>query len=138
MKKKLIVKIMGVLVVLGILLLAFIQGDVSHAKTIKNESEYYSDFEIDSAIFASKLYFAFNFKDCKLIEISYAGDESIDAAKEWAKDSHASKAIILVSSFQSGSDWQSTGMEPNKLYQDWQWIMVKRFGILWFTKTNGY
>ena len=138
MKKKLIVKIMGVLVVSGILLSALVQGDIINAKTIKSESEYYSGFEIDSAIIAAKLYFTFNFKDCKLVEIGYAGDESIDAAREWAEDSHASKAIILVSSFQSGSDWQSTGLEPNKLYQDWQWILVKRLGFFWFHKTHGY
>ena len=133
MRKK--IKIAVSVVVLVFLLL--VSGVIPTGK-VKTHSEYYSDREINAAIFAARLYFALEFRDCKLIEIDYAGDESIDAAKEWAKDANASEAIILVSSFRSGSDWQSTGLEPDKIYQDWQWIMVKRLGFLWMHKTHGY
>ena len=138
MKKDLIRKIMGIAIVIIVLVPAFLKGNAWRAKTIKCESEYYSDYEINAAIFAAKLCFAMECSDCELIEIGYAGDESLDAAREWAKDANASKAIILVSSFRSGSDWQSTGLEPDKIYQDWQWIMVKRLGFLWMHKTHGY
>ena len=116
----------------------FTNDRTRNAKTIKTESDVYSDFEINNAIFSAKLYFALNFDNCKLIDIGYAGDESIPAAEVWAEDSHAEKAIILISSFETddkGGDWS---FMPNKVYKDWQWIMVRRLGFLWFHKTHGY
>ncbi|MDO4198549.1 MAG: hypothetical protein Q4D13_06150 [Erysipelotrichaceae bacterium] len=106
--------------------------------TISKDSEEYSDFEINSAIVSAKLYFFMNFRDCELLTIGYVGDESIEAARAWAKDSNAGKAIILNMSFKSGSNWQETGLDPDKVYEKWQLIMIKRLGIFWFVKTNGY
>ena len=122
----------------AVLVFLLLLSGIIPVSKIKTHSGHYSDREINAAIFAARLYFALEFRDCKLIEIDYAGDESLDAAREWAKDADASEAIILISSFRSGSDWQSTGLEPDKIYQDWRWIMVKRLGFLWMHKTHGY
>ena len=114
------------------LFVVFVGTDKSirNAKTIKTDSEIYSDFEINSAILSAKLYFVFNFKDCELLEITYAGDKAnIDNDKN---------TIILTSSFKSGSDWQSTGLESDYTYTNWKFIMVRRLGFLWLHKDHGY
>ena len=131
--------IIAVAAVLSLFMLWFFTNDrTTNAKTIKTESDVYSDFEINNAIFSAKLYFALNFDNCKLIEIGYAGDESIPAAEAWAEDSHAEKAIILISSFETDDKGGNGSFMPNKVYKDWQWIMVRRLGFLWFHKTHGY
>lgn len=131
--------IIAVAVVLSLFMLWFFTNDrTRNAKTIKTESDVYSDFEINNAIFSAKLYFALNFDNCKLIDIGYAGDESIPAAEAWAEDSHAEKAIILISSFETDDKGGGGSFMPNKVYKDWQWIMVRRLGFLWFHKTHGY
>lgn len=136
MKKKTIISVV-IVISLGFFLY-YTNDRIKDAKTIHTESEVYSDFEINSAIFSAKIYFAFNFKNCKLIDIGYAGDESFPAAKEWAKDSHAEKAIVLTSSFETDDKGGDGSLEENKIYQNWQWVMIKRLGFFWVHKTHGY
>ncbi len=124
--------------ILFLLFFVFLDGgDILHSENIRKDSEYYSELEINTAILSAKQYFLLHFKGCELIEIGYAGDESVEAAKEWAKDSKASKAIILTSSFRSGNG-RDDGLEPDKVYEGWQWIMVRRFGLFWIHRTHGY
>lgn len=132
-------KIKTIIVVMCCLLLGtlFISFK-DRATVIDNKSKEYSKFEIDSAILSARLHFALTFKDCDLLTIGYAGDQSIDEAKEWAKEKYAWRVIILNSSFKSGSNWQDTGLEPDKVYENWEFIMVKRFGFLWLVETNGF
>lgn len=129
------IKIAVSVVVLVFLLLAV--GVIPTGK-VKTHSNYYSDREINSAIFMAKLYFTLNFKGCDLIDIDYAGDESIPAAKEWAEDSSAKKAIILTSSFKTDSNRGDGSFSPNKTYKDWQWIMISHLGLIYHHKTHGY
>ncbi|MBR0418196.1 MAG: hypothetical protein IJI66_03405 [Erysipelotrichaceae bacterium] len=137
MKKK--EKIIAIVLVIFLFLFwYFTNSRTKDAKTINTDSEVYSDFEINNAIFSAKLYFALNFKNCRLIDIGYAGDESVVAAQEWAKDFHAGKVIILTSSFETDDKRGDGSLMPDKVYEGWQWIMVKRFGFLWLHKTHGY
>ena len=80
-------------------------------------------------IFAAKVSLTLKYKDCMLIEIGYAGDESTGATKQYAEDSHTGKAIRPVSIFQTGSDRQNTGMEPNKHYQIRLFVVMRQFGF---------
>ena len=121
-----------------ILVFLLLMSGVIPTSKIKTHSDYYSDREINSAIFMAKLYFALNFKGCDLIDIDYTGDESIPAAKEWAKDSSAKKAIILTSSFKVDSNGGDGSLEPGKTYKDWQWIMISNLGLIYHHKTHGY
>ena len=133
MRKK--IKIAVSVVVLVFLLL--VSGVIPTGK-VKTHSEYYSDREINSAIFMAKMYFTLNFKGCDLIDIDYAGDESIPAAEAWADDSHARKAIILTSSFKTDSNRGDGSFSPNKTYKGWQWIMISHLGLLYHYKDHGY
>ena len=109
-------------VVAVVLILLFLASGIIPTGKVKTHSDYYSDREINSAVFMAKLYFALNFKGCDLIDIDYAGDESIPAAKEWAEDASAKKAIILTSSFNVDSSGGDGSLKPNKTYKGWQWI----------------
>ena len=122
---------------LFLVLLLFTSGVIPTGK-IKTHSDYYSDREINSAIFMAKLYFTLNFKGCDLIDIDYAGDENIPAAEAWADDSHARKAIILTSSFNVDSSGGDGSLEPNKTYKGWQWIMISHLGLIYHHKDHGY
>ena len=135
-KKKIIISV--IFIIFLSLFWYFTNNQIKDAQTIETESEVYSDFEINNAIFSAKLYFALNFNNCKLIDIGYAGDESISAAESWANDSFADKAIILTSSFETDDKGGDGSLMPNYTYNNWEWIMIKRLGFLWFHKAHGY
>lgn len=130
-------KIKIVVSVVVLIFLLLVSGVIPTGK-VNTHSNYYSDREINSAIFMAKLYFTLNFKGCDLINIDYAGDESIPAAEAWADDSHARKAIILTSSFNVDSSGGDGSLEPNKTYKGWQWIMISHLGLIYHHKTHGY
>ena len=123
--------------VVVLILLLFASGIIPTGK-VKTHSDYYSDREINSAIFMAKLYFTFNFKGCNLIDIDYAGDDSVPSAEAWADDSNARKAIILTSSFKVDSNGGDGSLEPNRIYKDWQWIMISHLGFIYHHKDHGY
>ena len=129
------IKIAVSVIVLFLLLLA---GGMIPSGKVKTHSDHYSDREINSAIFMARLYFALNFKGCDLIDIDYAGDDSIHAAEAWAEDSSAKKAIILTSSFKVDPDGVDGSLEPNKTYEEWKWIMISHLGLIYHHKTHGY
>lgn len=112
-------------------------GNIFHAHTVKKESEEYSGLDIAAATLAAKLYFAANFRGCELIEIGYAGDESLPAAREWEEET-GGKVMILTSSFKVDDSGGDGSLEPDSTYEGWQWIMVRYLGFLWLHKDHGY
>ena len=123
--------------VVVLVFLLFVSGVIPTGK-VKTHSEYYSDREINSAIFMAKLYFALNFKGCDLIDIDYAGDESIPAAEAGTDDSFAGKVILLTSSFETDSNGGDGSLEPNKTYEGWKWLMISHLGLIYHHKDHGY
>ena len=111
---------------------------LDRAVIIKNNSKEYSDFEISNAIFSTTLYFKLTFKDCDLLTIGYKGDQNVGEAKELVKNSIYDKAIIITCSFKSGDNWQDTGLEPNKVYENWEFVLGRVFGFVWLVENHGY
>ncbi len=113
-------------------------GDVSHVEITETASQIYTTSEIDSAVKTVKNYFKQNFIGCKLLTIGYAGDDSIEEAKEWAQTYEADKAILLISDFEVDSSGGDGSLEPNSTYTEWKWILVKDKNGLWKHADHGY
>lgn len=113
-------------------------GDVSRVEVIATESQAYTQAEINSAIKTAKNYFKQTFGGCKLLAIGYAGDDSIEEAKEWVKTYEADKAIILISDFEVDSSGGDGSLEPNSTYTEWEWVLVKNGNGPWKHATHGY
>ena len=76
------------------------------------------------------------FDGCSLMEIVY--DESFSSRRgaAWAEQYGADEAIVLYSSFRTGSDTDS--LNPNSVYEKYQWILTRNTGSGWVLRTWGY
>ena len=83
-------------------------------------------------------YFRTHFDDCTLLTIAYAGDDSAQEAQEWAAQYEADEAIVLVSSFAVGPTGGDGSLNPNFVYENWQWILVRSNGGAWRHADHGY
>ena len=109
-------------------------GNVLFVKKEVVPSEIYTEKEIKAAEKVAISYFFKEFDGCSLVSIRYAGDET---QKEHASRYGADEAIVLLSDFYSGSGGDGS-LNPNDLYTDWQWILVRNKGGKWRHADHGY
>lgn len=111
-------------------------GNVRGAERVIGDSELYSPGEIRMAMEKAVALFDRNFDGCTLTEIVY--DEAFSRARSegWAEQYGADEAIVLYSSFRTGSQTQS--LEPNSSYEKYQWILTRNRGSGWVLRTWGY
>ena len=114
------------------------KGKIDDVKINEVKSEIYSQKDIDEAINTTLKYFKKNLKGCTLTEISYIGDDKIDAFKEWQKTYDKDEVIILISSFNVDSSGGDGSLNPNSTYTRWQWILARDKNHNWEHMDHGY
>lgn len=114
-------------------------GKISSTMEITcDTSEIYSTSDIHDAMDVVQSYFRRHFKDCTMTALGYAGDEKKNAMEGWAAQYNAQQAIILVSTYESGPSGGDGALNPNDVYRNYQWILVKNEKGRWEHKTHGY
>lgn len=102
------------------------------------ESELYSQADIDSAIDTIKTEFRKDWHGCTLTEIYYAGDEKSKEHQEWADRNDGDQAIVLLSSFEVDASGGDGSLNPNSIYTNWMWILVRSDNGPWRHVDHGY
>lgn len=113
-------------------------GNVNEVKTHSEESEMYSQDDINVAIETIKKEFERDWKGCTLTEIYYAGDDSSKKYQDWADRNDADEVIVLLSSFDVDSSGGDGSLNPDSTYSDWMWILVRTDGGQWQHVDHGY
>ena len=121
-----------------LILLTACGGDISNVRIKACSSDLYSEAEISDAIETALRYFRKEFKGCTLAEIGYLGDERIRNYQEFAVRNKADDVIVLVSSFTVGASGGDGSLNPNSVYWDWKWILVRSDGGSWRHVDHGY
>ena len=78
------------------------------------------------------------FQYCTLTEL--CDDEKISSQESaaWAEQYEAEQAIVLLSKFDVSSSYKSGGLEANKTYQNFKWVLVRSGQEIWILETWGY
>ena len=113
-------------------------GNVKNVETHEVESELYTQEDIDAAIDTIKKEFRENWKGCSLTEIYYAGDELTKAHQDWTDRYDADEVIVLLSSFDVAIFGADKSLNAGDIYDDWNWILVRKDGGEWEHVDHGY
>ena len=135
--KKLIPIIVGLAILSLIYFVGFDPGKTSGCNTVPIESEVYTQEDYEQACAVAFRYFK-GFRGCTMTEIRYAGDDELDAMKEWAKEYSMDEVIILESDFTTDSKGGDGSFNPNDTYNDWNWILARDKNGKWKHKDHGY
>ena len=107
-------------------------------KTPEVTSDLYSQEEITDAINVVKQEMNMNWKGCDLQEIYYAGDETSKDCLDWATRNDADESLVLLSTFYVGNDCEDGSQEPDSMYENWMWILVRSKDGQWKCVDWGY
>ena len=132
------IKVLLSLVLCLVLLTACGGGDVRRVQCNAGPSKVYAELEIRKAMDTVADYFKKEFDGCTLIRLEY--DESrVEAAQaEWAAQYGADQAIVLLSEFAVDSSGGDGSLNPDSIYRNWKWVLVRNGGGAWELKTWGY
>ena len=103
---------------------------------VGEKSSVYTEADINEAFDVVLDCFRKEFDGCTLIELGYAGDDTLSEQKEWARQYEADECILLVCSFET--DGTAGPLNPNSTYENYKWILTRNYGGKWEIKTNGY
>ncbi len=129
-----VISALGMIILLSMFIPA--PGYAQKATTYPAESELYTQDDIDEATEVIKKYFK-TFKNCRLEEIHYAGDEesqSLPSAHVSADD----EVLVLRSTFRTTGNVISLGLDDYKTYPNWNWILKKSETGEWIHVDHGY
>ena len=107
-------------------------------KTPEVTSDLYSQEEITDAINVVKQEMNMNWKGCDLQEIYYAGDDTSKDCLDWATRNDADESLVLLSTFYVGNDCEDGSLEPDSMYENWMWILVRSKDGQWKCVDWGY
>ncbi len=111
-------------------------GNVDNVQIPKWESAIYSDDDIKAAFQTAKDYSS-SYEDCTLTELYYFGDDRADEFNEIAERRNSDEAIIILSTFDTGSSSFYDGFTNNSTYYDWNFILVRNAGGDWKVVNTG-
>ena len=112
-------------VVVGVIAVCFGNGARSGVKREIGASDYYSQEEISAAMDTAQEYFDDHFPGCVMTSFRYDEESVREAEPEW-------------SDFQTDKHGGDGSLNPNEIYQDWQWVLVRSGNGDWTLKTCGY
>ena len=94
-------------------------------------SKYYNNDAYDAAVQELMTHFD-SLSGCTLKKISYAGDKTVKEAAE-ARGLAPEQIIVLTSAFETDGTSREDGLESNKTYEDYQWILTREnsFDLFW-------
>lgn len=127
----------GVFIAILIYGFTFWSGKTANCEITPIESSVYTEEDYRAACKVAFGYFRRHFAGCEMTAIRYAGDDNLDAMKEYAEGNGVDEVIILESDFNSGNR-QDLGLNPNDEYTDWQWILIRNKGGKWKHRDHGY
>ncbi|OIJ20726.1 DUF4829 domain-containing protein [Anaerobacillus alkalidiazotrophicus] len=106
-------------------------GKTNNVQVSIEESIKFSEEEINEAVVAVKKKIK-DFKGCKLTDLWYSENKSnefIDGYLKYGKGSSngitEENVIVLLSNFEVNSRGGDGSLEPNSIYSDWNWILVR-------------
>lgn len=140
MKRNLGITAILLLVVIGAMLCACGELEVEEDVQINIEnSSFYENFEIQSAIDICIEYFNENFEGCTLTDISYDEELCLKEKAHWITQYDVEDAIILTSTFNVDENCEDGSFNPNKTYTNWMWILTRSDSDgEWTLQTWGY
>ena len=101
------------------------------------KSNIYTQEEFDEAVAVVQDYFK-GFEGCTMKEIKYAGDDATEQEAQ-AQGMDANQVIVLESTFETDGENHENGLEPNKTYEGYKWILTRpASGAAWEHKDHGY
>lgn len=111
-------------------------GDVSEVGRQIGKCDRYTPGQIDAAMDEVEKEFKANYDGCTLLRLSYDEEETLDEAYAWSEN-YGADAIVLKSDFYVDDSGRMVTMNPDSLYKNWSWILVKTaFG--WEIRDCGY
>ena len=115
-------------------------GDSSQVTKIIPNSNIYTKQDIENAMNVVTDYFknAENLQYCTLTELYYNEAISSDTSEVLAEQYEAEEGIILISSFDVGAENKHSGLDANRTYNNFKWILVRSNGGAWTLETWGY
>lgn len=113
-------------------------GNSTSAVTPAYSSEIHSKEDIETAINVAKNYFAKEFDGCKLLVITYGGDDLLDSHTDFTESGKKEDVIVLESIFHVSPNGGDGSLNQNDLYTGFHWIIVKDSSGNWVHKDHGY
>lgn len=119
---------------------SFAETENTPAVNQKYGSKIYTDEEIDDALEIAVECFNETFTTCTHLGTKYAGDAVLDRDywKDYPAKHDADQVIVLISTFDVGSDGITMGLNPNSRYDNWSWILVRSNGGEWRLTDRGF
>ena len=108
-------------------------GKTGAVQKIIPDSEIYSKAEIESAMNTVIKEFRKNFDCCELLKIEYNDEETLREAKNYG----SGEVMVLLSEFKTGNSFRGS-LEPDSLYQDYKWVLVRGKLGGWKLRNRGY
>ncbi len=131
-------KFLSVLLILALVFSLTACGNGIGAVTPKYSSDVHSKEDIETAIRVATYYFIKEFDGCKLLSITYGGDDILEKHKDLTESGDIKDVIVLVSSFYVSPDGGDGSLNQNDIYTGWEWIIVKDSNGNWVHKDHGY
>ncbi len=97
----------------------------------------FSNSEVRHAMSLVSRYFAWHFEGCTLLELRYDAAETEAQETVWAKEL-GGEVIVLHTSFKTDHNGGDGSLNPNSIYEDYQWVLVKNSFGLWDLESWGY
>ena len=86
-------------------------------------SKYLDGDEYDAAVQELMTHFK-DLSGCTLKKVGYAGDKEVKAEAE-ARGLATEQIIVLTSTFETDGTSRDDGLEPNKTYEDYRWVLTR-------------
>ena len=103
-------------------------GDIGEVNRKIDNAQKFSEADINAAMDAVAERFKDNFKNCKLLELSYDEERGSYAAAD---------KMILYSSFTTSNN-ADLSLEPNTRYDGYSWTLKRTNGGKWKIEDSGY
>ena len=124
------------LVLCAVLLAGCGGGDVSEVGRSIGTCELYTAHQVEAAMDEVEKFFRSEFDGCTLLRLEYDEEKSLEKARGWSEQ-YGAEAIVLQSDFYVDDSGRSVTLEPNELYRNYEWVLVRTaFG--WKLETWGY
>ena len=100
-------------------------------------SKYFNSDAYDAAVQELMTHFS-SLSGCTLKKVGYAGDKVVKAEAD-ARGLAPERIIVLTSTFETDGTSRDDGLEPNKTYEDYQWILTREgsFELFWTITEQG-
>ena len=121
------------------LLLSACGGKLSEGMQVEitEGDTYYSNEDIQAAVDTVEKEFKKDFPGCTMTALRYTALSGKDSNTEWATQYNAEEAMVLYSDFTVDDSGRSESLNPNSIYTDWQWVLVRHAGEKWKLATWG-